>query len=313
MSKLKWSDLFSFGNVAWISIFGTGLKKQKRPEDFGMSDEDGTTRKAGTEGHWNLVDPSEISKIQRIENKIRNLLSSYAVPFPLVPSGQFIPDSSFDSFMSDLEAHKKDFYRAVETLAKNFDNLFEAQVPLIEKQIRKIAGEDYDCTYAINRLKMSAPTSDQILSKFRVQEFVSSFKAPINEQVASKLEQEGNQVNSTIDTLIEESMKPLKEKIADLLRLVETGNRRSFSKKVIKAGLRQCEVFERKNVFNDKIIANAISNLKRLLEQIETDIDNEDTEEFRLGLVDLQQSLEKQTIKKVSNRVKKSIGSRKIL
>jgi len=312
MSGLTYSDLFSFGNVAWVSISECQLRIQKILLDFGIEDDE-STKMAGTEGHWYIVSREETGKITSIQNRIRKILEIYSVPFPLVPNGRFIPDSNFKEFMQVLEEQKKLYFKAVDYLIERYDDLRKAQRPVIERQIRKVAGEDFDCSYALNRIETSAPTADQLRNKFNVREFVSAFQVPINEEVANKIEKEGDQVSDAIDKLIEGAMNPLKEKIVYLLELVSKNNRKSFTKKVINAGLRDCDMFDRKNVFGDKVITKAVSQLRTLLNQISIDIKNDDTEEFRLGLTALQSTLGEQTTKKVSKRVTRKIGSRKIL
>ena len=310
---LKWSDLFSFGNLITITISMCYFKVVKLLSDFDI-ESDSENRKSGTNGHWYVIPEEYRIKLQNFGYRFRRLVDSYSVSFPLVEGGRFIPDKSVPDLMTELEQLKTDFYAEIDNICIDYDYLVEQQIPAIESEIKKIVGNQYhDCSEAINRIKSCIPTKNELRSKFNVRHNLFAFQAPINQDVAETLEKEGDSVKSAIGELIENAKKPLIDKVNTLLELVKKNNKKSFNTKSINAGIRDCEKFMRQNVFNDPFISKSINQLRYLLEQVKADIENGETEEFQLGLTELKQSLEQKPVKDIQNSVVSNIGKRKLI
>jgi hypothetical protein len=310
--QLNWSDLFSFGNLITVTISMFYFKVAKVLTDFGI-DTESINKKAGTQGHWYIIPETARIKLQNYGYRIRKLVDDYAIPFPLVEGGRFIPDASVPDLMMELDQLKVDFFNEVDSIVADYDNLRDEQEPFIVEEIRKVAGYDYDCRPTIDRIEACIPTATELRSKFNVRHNLFAFTAPINQEVAETLEQEEESVKSAIGELIENAKKPLLEKVNTLLDLVKKNNKRSFNTKSINAGLRDCDRFARQNVFNDPFIGQSIRQLRYLLEQVKADIENGETEEFQLGLTELKESLEQKPVKDIQNAVVSNLGKRKLL
>lgn len=309
--ELKWSDLFAYGNIVHPTVRRPGLMTPRRLSDFGLK-KDASVEKSGTEGHWKLVPQEALKKIDRIGREVRDTVDSYSVPFPLVPGGMFVPNTSIKELVSKLDLLKENYRAEVDNLIQNYGKLLNEQRPAIEAYVKRINPKN-NANATVKRVLSCAPPKSQLQKRFSISWTVFAVKAPRTKAVAKIIEKEEESVSKAIIELVEKIKEPIIEEIDRLTKLIATERSSSFSMKSINVGLEACKRFETKNVFGDPFIKKSIDRLRDLLKTMEYERKKGIPEKTMRDLEDLRREIQSSDTKKQAQKVAKTLGKRIIL
>ena len=297
--KLKWSDLFAYGNIIHPIVRRPGLRTPRRLSDFGFN-KNASFKKSGTEGHWKLIPQSALKNIDRIGRKARNIVDAYSVPFPLVPGGMFVPDTAVNKLVNELKLLKKNYNVEVDNLIRNYDRLIKEQIPAITAYVKRI-NPNMNADETIRRVLSCAPRADRLKNKFDISWSVFAVQAPVNKTVAEIIEKEEESVYKAVTELVNKIKEPIIEEIDRLMKLITVERSTTLSIKSINVGLAACDRFQTKNVFEDPFIRQSIESLRKLLKKMKNERENGITDKTISDLKDLQLEIERSDTKNQVN------------
>ena len=180
IQEYEWRDLMQEGVIATVTVGRWRGKTQLRPSDLGLPAD--ALRKSDLAdlvvmGDKFLLPPEVLKMLTAIESRARARLkrAGYETHW-----GIFVPVTSYESFIADMENIKQEYFRTRDTVVQNF----EGYVDIVLQRYRTSALAAYDRLYRENPALVGEDRplfADQFINRIAgaipsAQDFGSSFK-----------------------------------------------------------------------------------------------------------------------------------------
>ena len=272
---LTWNDLFSCGTLIDTDISQHRFQVKILPEDVGMTDVDGSLKKAVDMGHKKLISNEKLQPISSIIYHAKREVDSNSIDFPLVRGAKFIPMGLRDSLIEKLRGYKVAFESAVEVLISDYEANKAEQLPIIRAALEKYTESKPNqaeiVEQALQRINNRYPTAAEIRSKFGFVWKAFSISAPINQETAEALAEESNSVKEVVNNMVSRLRKELMEKIQQVLDVASRND--SIGEKTVDSVNELCEKLTKLNVLQDEGMVSAITALKSIMNSTEDSFD----------------------------------------
>lgn len=235
-----------------------------------------------------LISPAEKSKFDRLEAKARNLLNSYAFPFPIAQA-HFVPKNKVIEVMQELEKCKAQYAELTETFLANYAqfkadmltkhpeyaDVLEPYYPSVEKLRPKFG-------FSFSQFKIEFPKEvtgvslDELLVQHEAkEEAVEQYKAMMATQYQEAL--------GTMHSFVQESVSTLRSEAAKACSYVygKIQRKEQITKTNLNTITEMIGNFESLNFFNDTAVNQ---QLQRLKQTVTSDVDFKLDEDAIAGL-----------------------------
>jgi len=235
-----------------------------------------------------LISSEEKSKFDRLDAKARNLLNSYAFPFPIAQA-HFVPKNKVLEVMHELNKIKEEYTTLTDVFLVNYGQLkndmlakhpeyadvLEPYYPAVDK-LRSKFGFSFTQFKIEFPKEVSGSSLEEVVTQYEAkEEAVAQYKAMMAEQYQQALGTMNNFVQESVQTLRREAAKACSYVYEKIKRkeLVNRSNLNTITEMITN--------FEALNFFNDTAVS---TQLNRLKQTVESDVDFRFDEDAIAGL-----------------------------